>query len=99
MDRLSLFPITATIEDDTLTLAGHSLAALADEFGTPLYVYDRATLDAAAAACPTITTGRGGPRWCGWKRGAPGAQIAPDVGVKRGERSSGRRTHVCLSKK
>jgi len=33
----------------TLTLAGHSLAALADKYGTPLYVYDRATLDAAAA--------------------------------------------------
>ena len=37
MNRLPLFPITATIEQDTLTLAGHSLAALADEFGTPLY--------------------------------------------------------------
>ncbi len=49
MDRLPLFPITTTIEDDTLTIAGHSLAALADRYGTPLYVYDRATLDAAAA--------------------------------------------------
>ena len=44
MDRLSLFPITAIIEDDTLTIAGHSLAALADEFGTPLYVCFRVYL-------------------------------------------------------
>ena len=48
-NRLDLFPITTTIEHDTLTIAGHSLASLADEFGTPLYVYDRATMDAAAA--------------------------------------------------
>jgi len=49
MDRLDIFPITTTTEHDTLTIAGHSLAALADEFGTPLYLYDRATMDAAAA--------------------------------------------------
>jgi diaminopimelate decarboxylase len=30
-------------------IAGHNLAALADRYGTPLYVYDRATLDASAA--------------------------------------------------
>jgi diaminopimelate decarboxylase len=49
MNRLPLFPITTTIENDTLTIAGHSLASLADEFGTPLYVYDRATMDKAVA--------------------------------------------------
>jgi diaminopimelate decarboxylase len=45
MNRLDLFPITTTIEDDILTVAGQSLASLADRYGTPLYVYDRATLD------------------------------------------------------
>ena len=49
MNRLDLFPITVSIEHGTLTLAGYSLATLADEFGTPLYVYDRATMDAAVA--------------------------------------------------
>lgn len=45
MDRLDLFPITTTIENDSLTIAGHSLASLADRYLTPLYIYDRATLD------------------------------------------------------
>ena len=49
MNRLQLFPVTTKIENNQLTIAGHSLAALADEYGTPLYVYDRATLDAAVA--------------------------------------------------
>ena len=49
MNRLDLFPITTTIENNILTIAGHSLASLADEFGTPLYLYDRATMDASAA--------------------------------------------------
>lgn len=49
MNRIDLFPISATIEKDTLSIAGHDLAALAKEHGTPLYLYDRATIDAAAA--------------------------------------------------
>lgn len=49
-DRLALFPDTTRIRNDSLTIAGHELTALADEFGTPLYVYDRATLDASAGA-------------------------------------------------
>jgi diaminopimelate decarboxylase len=48
--RLELFPITARLEDDRLTVAGCDLAALAAEHGTPLYLYDQATMDAAAAA-------------------------------------------------
>lgn len=48
MDRLDLFPITTTIENDSLTIAGHPLASLADRYLTPLYIYDRATLDLAA---------------------------------------------------
>jgi diaminopimelate decarboxylase len=45
MDRLALFPISTKIENDTLTIAGHNLASLADLYLTPLYIYDRATLD------------------------------------------------------
>ncbi|NOH04553.1 MAG: hypothetical protein HND47_22585 [Chloroflexi bacterium] len=49
MDRLYLFPVTAKIENDQLRIAGHNLAALADRYQTPLYVYDRATLDSAVS--------------------------------------------------
>ncbi len=49
MKRLHLFPTSAKIENDILTIAGHTLAALAQEHGTPLYLYDRATMDTAAA--------------------------------------------------
>ena len=48
MDRLQLFPITTTIEKNSLTIAGHDLALLAENYGTPLYLYDRATMDNAA---------------------------------------------------
>ena len=48
MDRLPLFPISTKIENDTLTIAGHNLASLVDRHLTPLYVYDRATLDFSA---------------------------------------------------
>ena len=50
MDRLDLFPITTTIEHGNLTIAGHALAALADRYLTPLYIYDRTTLDFSAKA-------------------------------------------------
>src|SRR5690242_3714252 len=49
-DRLALFPDSAHIQNDSLFLAGHDLVALADQYGTPLYLYDRATLDAAVTA-------------------------------------------------
>lgn len=52
--RLPLFPITTTVERRSdgavLCVGGCDLAALAAAFGTPLYVYDQATLDAAAHA-------------------------------------------------
>lgn len=49
-DLSDLLPITA-VRDATgrLTIAGCDLAALAAEDGTPLYLYDQATLDAAVA--------------------------------------------------
>lgn len=49
MKRLQLFPDTTKIENDTLTIAGQGLDHLADEYGTPLYMYDRATMDNAVA--------------------------------------------------
>ncbi len=45
--RLQLFPITTRIEGETLTVGGCNLAKLAEQYGTPLYVYDAATMDAA----------------------------------------------------
>jgi len=49
LDRLQLFPITTTIENDALSIAGHDLTTLANDHGTPLYLYDRATMDSAVA--------------------------------------------------
>ena len=52
-NRLDLFPITtkisATPNGRGLTIADCDLRALAEQYGTPLYLYDRATLDHAAA--------------------------------------------------
>ncbi|NCP86754.1 MAG: hypothetical protein CO094_13145 [Anaerolineae bacterium CG_4_9_14_3_um_filter_57_17] len=46
--RLELFPHSAKIENGELLLGNLSAQALVREFGTPLYVYDRAELDEAA---------------------------------------------------
>jgi len=48
-NRLALFSESTRARDDSLFIAGHSLASLADGHLTPLYVYDRATLDLAVA--------------------------------------------------
>jgi len=49
MKRLLLFPDTTEIENDTLTIAGQGLDSLADEYGTPLYLYDCATMNRAVS--------------------------------------------------
>jgi diaminopimelate decarboxylase len=49
LNRLQLFPVTTTIENNSLTVAGHDLASLAKDHGTPLYLYDRQTMDSAVA--------------------------------------------------
>ncbi len=49
-DRLALFPDSTRIREDCLTIGGIPLPSLAAEFGTPLYVYDVGTMDAAVAA-------------------------------------------------
>ena len=41
---LTLFPYTAKIDKDRLTIGGCDTVELAKEFGTPLYVFDEATL-------------------------------------------------------
>jgi diaminopimelate decarboxylase len=52
--RLALFPLTAAIVDagggPALTIGGCDLAALAAQYGTPLYLFDAATMDGAAEA-------------------------------------------------
>jgi diaminopimelate decarboxylase len=48
-DRLALFPDSARIQNDSLFIAGQALKDLADEYGTPLYLYDRLTLDTSVA--------------------------------------------------
>jgi len=50
MNRLQLFPITTKIEKDKLTVAGHDLASITNRHLTPLYIYDRATLNFSAKA-------------------------------------------------
>ena len=54
MNRIDLFPISAKIENDTLSIAGHDLVKLTKEHGTPLYVYDKATMDAAASGYKNV---------------------------------------------
>jgi diaminopimelate decarboxylase len=49
-DRLALFPDSTRVQSDSLFIAGINLASLADRYLTPLYIYDRATMDASAAA-------------------------------------------------
>jgi diaminopimelate decarboxylase len=48
-DRLALFPDSTQTRNDSLFIAGHDLAALAGQYGTPLYIYDSATMDSAVA--------------------------------------------------
>ena len=49
-DRLKLFPDSTSVDNDSLFIAGHKLDSLAAEYGTPLYMYDRLTLNSAAQA-------------------------------------------------
>jgi len=47
--RISLFPQTTQVEGNHLIIGGCDTLALASEFGTPLYVFDEATLRAKCA--------------------------------------------------
>ena len=63
--RLQLFPLTTALDSSAasttdigstpeattvLTIAGCDLSALAEQYGTPLYLYDQATMDTAVGA-------------------------------------------------
>jgi diaminopimelate decarboxylase/diaminopimelate epimerase len=71
--RLALFPdttrIATTPNGERLTIAGCDLASLADRYGTPLYLYDRATMDTAVAAYRAALSasypGKGGITYAG----------------------------------
>lgn len=47
-DRLTLFPVSTAIQNDKLMIGGCDVEALAEEHGTPLYIYDQTELDRAA---------------------------------------------------
>jgi diaminopimelate decarboxylase len=64
--RLPLFPLTTTVvagaHGPELAIAGLPLAALAAQYGTPLYLFDQATMDAAAATyCAALARHYPGP--------------------------------------
>lgn len=54
MSRMDLFPVTTRIfqsaGESQLTIAGQSLSDLAEQYGTPLYVYDASTVEHALEA-------------------------------------------------
>ncbi len=47
-DRLTLFPVSTAIQNDKMMISGCDVEALAEEHGTPLYIYDQTELDRAA---------------------------------------------------
>jgi diaminopimelate decarboxylase len=58
MPDLSLLPPSATIDGDDLLIGGVSLRALAEEFGTPVYVLDEDALRGRARAFVSAFGGR-----------------------------------------
>ena len=48
-NRLALFPDSTHIQNDSLFVGGQDLSSLAEKYGTPLYLYDRLTLDTLVA--------------------------------------------------
>jgi len=63
VDPLALFPDGAAIGSEGVEVGGVPLTALAERFGTPLYVYDAGTLRArASAAVRAAATARRGGR-------------------------------------
>ncbi len=48
MNRLELFPVTTKIINNSLTIDSQDLNLLVEKFGTPLYLYDKATMNQAA---------------------------------------------------
>ena len=61
--RLPLFPSTTQVTDGRLRIAGCDLQALADQYGTPLYIYDRADMDLAAQQYRSCLNATWPARW------------------------------------
>lgn len=56
-NQLDLFPISTRLNSNgSLTIAGHELNTLAKQWGTPLYLYDAATVQAQAASIRQLIT-------------------------------------------
>jgi len=87
LNRLSLFPDTTSITDKGLGIGGWLLSALAAQYGTPLYLYDRLTLDACVAryrqALARYNPAPTAPALTGFcqRRGTPTAGISPPGGL------------------
>ena len=62
-ERLSLFPVSTKIVEDKLTIGGCDVQTLAEQHGTPLYLYDRADLDSAASLYRRFLGERWPGRW------------------------------------
>jgi diaminopimelate decarboxylase len=52
--RIPLFPDSTKVVDRNLVIAGCDLNELAEQFGTPLYLYDKLTLDSSANTYKTF---------------------------------------------
>ncbi len=78
----TLYPLTASIEAGRLHLGGIDCETLAERFGTPLYVYDAATLAAQAEAYRGPLAAVGG-------RAIFAAKANSSVGVLRAARAAG----------
>lgn len=104
--RLDLFPLSTEIRQTAagqqLTIAGSDLAELAQRFGTPLYLYDQVSLEAAVAQAATIVVdnmlelerlGRvaqetGWPMPELWLRFRPGVTVETHAHVQTGQQAS-----------
>jgi diaminopimelate decarboxylase len=78
---LELFPDSARIRDDELVIGGVGASQLAEQFGTPLYVYCEATVRHQARALRDATGERG--------RVSFGTKAFPNVSLLRVLRSEG----------
>jgi len=65
VERLALFPDTTQCSPETgrLEIGGQDLVTLAEQYGTPLYLYDQATLEVCAAAYKNALTAHYPGEW------------------------------------
>lgn len=64
-NRLKLFPTKTTLENEHLIISQVNLTEAARQFGTPLYIYDRAEMDSALATYKgCLDSAWGAGEWC-----------------------------------